>query len=329
MIIDMNNRKKILYMGPSFMNYESEIVEYLSKKYQVDYIDTDIVLKDVRLRYRKNNLIIRMIFRLIKFLREIYIEKQIKHQEREINPYGIIEKNEYDIIFIINGDGISNSFYKYVFCKNKKAKTLLYLWDDQDNLFKTEHIKFFDMVYSYNILDCRTYGYKYNSMFSQQDGINALRYDNKKIYDICIIGSANNERVDIIKKILSKYNDKYKIFLYLYSKDNYSDIKTYDTPLQFGEYMRILEQSRCVLELVRMHQKGPTTRVNDCLFSKTKVITNNKYAKYYPNINNVLVINDKCNIPEFFILKEYEECFYKGHLVEEWFFSMLTDIENR
>ena len=310
------------------MSYEKSIHDSLAKYYHVDYINTDEVLKKVREKYRKNSKIIRGALKSLNILRDIYIEKEMIHYENATCMHNIMENNTYDIIFAINGDGVSNNLYSYIFSRNISAVKILYLWDDKSNLFKSNHICFFNYVYSYNILDCKKYGYKFQSMFTQQKGIDILKYDNNKIYDICIIGSATEERVKLVKKLLNKYRDIYTFFIYLYSKDKRDDIETYDVPMRFEEYMRTLEKSKCMLEIVRMNQKGPTTRIKDCLFTKTKVITNNNFAKWYPNRENVLVLNDKCEIPLKFVYDEYCANDLKGVYVEEWITNIVLCNEN-
>lgn len=319
-----DKRKKILFMGPAFMGYELEIIDNLSTQYFVDYLDTEKVLRIARDRYKSINTNLKALFKFVIPLRERYRETLLAQAELDSHAYSI--NGQYDVIFVINGDGVTDEFYEYLRRTSPQSTWLLYLWDDRKTLFKVHHIERFQKVFSYNIDDCARFGYSFQPMFTQQRGIDALFGDVGKEHDICIIGSATKERVRATKQLIKKYGNRYSIYIYLYSRQKCEDIDTYNTPLSFEEYMRTLEKSRCVLEIVRKHQTGPTTRVNDCIFTKTKVITNNQSVKRYPQYNkNIMVVrNCKITISDEFVEAPYYDC-DKGITVNEWIGNVVTD----
>ena len=316
--------KKILYLGPSFMDYEKDIIDYLSDSFMIDYVDTEKILQKARKKYQSRDLFIKGLLKLIRPVRSFYREKLLIDLECKSLQYNNYFQGKYDTILVVNGDGISDKVYEKLIKANRESKTILYLWDDRDTLYKTSHLKYFNNIYSYNIEDCLKYGYKYQSMFTQQKGLDTLRHDGIKTHDICIIGSATDKRVRIVKRILSKYNNDYSFYIYLYSKKKRTDIETFDVPLSFDKYLRVLEKSKCLLEIVRLHQTGPTTRINDCLFTKTKVITTNPHISKYPCYSkNIMIMNNHIEIPSNFIDEPYNETGMKGTDISTWVNNLL------
>ena len=74
-------------------------------------------------------------------------------------------------------------------------------------------------------------------------------------------------------------------------------------------------------------QKGPTTRFNDAICTKTKVITNNKNIKKYPLFsNNILIIHNlSIKIPQNFIETSYEDNNIIPMTVQSWCEKILSN----
>ena len=74
----------------------------------------------------------------------------------------------------------------------------LYLWDDAKILRKNTHFKYFDEVMSFNMDECKKYGFKYMPMFTQHEWIGHAK-QNK--YDLALIGTAHPDRIKLAKEI--------------------------------------------------------------------------------------------------------------------------------
>lgn len=325
----MNDPKdRLLFIAPAFMSYEKVIIEALSTKYNVTYLDSEQVLQPVRKKYKSFPFVFRALLKFEHHFRTQIREKMLKKYMLHINGFQKnieqIQDTDFSLILIINGDGLPSSTLVDLRNSHPNTRMVLYLWDDYNLLFKTNHISIFDEVYSFNLLDCKRFGFILQSMFTPP---NQLMYkDNyEKKYDICMIGSATPERVNFIKKLKSRYNNTYSFYIYLYYKDdNAFDIETHNKPLNFEEYMQVLSESRCLFEIVRSHQKGPTTRVNDCKFVKTKIITtNNNKECYAGNGNNICFLDDEMIIPEEFVKSPYDTNVNCGVTIDSWISSLL------
>lgn len=320
-------KKKVLFIAPAFMNYEKTIIDALSTTFDVTYLDSEPILQKVRVRYKQMPLPLKGFLKTFHTIRERVRDSFLK-QEMEKNKLiqdklNICLDMQYDIVIAINGDGLPKEIFLKLRNNNKKALMILYLWDDYDLLFKINHIGYFDRVFSFNELDCRKYGFKKLFMFTPPNKTMQMKNFEKQ-YDICMIGSATPERVELVKKLKEKYGDFYNIFVFLYSKENKYDIETCSTPLNFDEYMEVISRSRCLFEIVRDRQKGPTTRVNDCKFVKTKIITTNSCKEsYVGNGKNVLFLDEKNTIPEDFIKSSFDNDIEPGVTIEQWISSLL------
>lgn len=314
------HKLKILFFAPMFMGYEREIYTELSKKYEIIYKDTNEILESVRTLYYSKNVLLKGILKIVSPWRNKYRNRIIRNYEMSSYTISNIQNiSGIDIVFSINGDGISGDLYKKVKQNNPGAEFILYIWDDYKNLFKHEYFSYFNRIFSYSRLDCKKHGYTYLSMFTQGKGIIQCDNANKKIYDIAIIATATDERVKLINKIYKKYKDQYTFFIYMYSPKKQYNIPSYDKALDFREYMKKLSQARCALEIVRCNQQGPTTRVNDCKFTRTKVITTNSCRENYTgNGNNILFINNSLEIPESFVKTPFDYNIVPGLTVDKW-----------
>ncbi|WP_099809639.1 hypothetical protein [Streptococcus suis] len=305
--------KKALLICPHFMGYDEILVEELRKKYSVAYLDSDLFLKNARDEYNNLPIIVKLFFKIFKSFRNFYRELLL-NRALESNVPNFIN-NEFDIILSINGDGLSEDFYKVLFSRNKSAKKILYVWDDFDWLFKSSHIKYFDQVSTYNLEDSQKFGFSYLPVFTKPIIFEKLP---QKKYDVSIIATANQKRVDFIRKFYEHNKEKYSFYIYLYDKNLDFNFFSNRVPLSYEEYQKILLESISTLDIVRFGQRGPTTRVFDSLLTKTKIITANKEIINYPiNSENIFILDTKLEIPEDFIKSNFVEG-QTALMVDDW-----------
>ena len=306
---------RLLLVMPEFMGYEKDLINSLSSKYEIAYLDSECKGKLARDIF-KPTFTKKVLHKLIKFIDTSDRCKAVKMACNDlINDYDIL-KQTYDIVLVINGHYISNDVYVYLKNNNPNAQFMLYLWDDADNLFRRDFFGFFDKKFSYNIDDCKKYSMKYLPMFVRTNRLEHLT--NK--YDISFIASVYPDRVAIAKKLYEQYHEKLKMFIYLYENPVENDFFCYNKPLLYDEYISILRESRCVLEIPYYLQQGPTTRAFDALQTGTKLITTNKQIKRYPIYSNNVAFLDRDN-PKLdlnFIKSPYEETNKEALEITKW-----------
>ena len=309
--------KNLLLLMPYFMGYETAIYEVLCRKYNTWLFNSDLHDREFVKAYYDVSFI-RRGFR--------YLNKRIKSNDREAifqstlteDNIAVLTQQNYDYILCINGCYLPDSLYNLLRENNPNSKFIYYAWDDIRNLWKDTHLSFFDELYSYNIDDCKEYGMNYLPMFVRKTDYDAQE---EKKYDISFIATARSGRYRIARRLIRKYGKKYKLFIYLYSKDiGGKKEHCYSSPLTYNKYMDVLANSKCLLEIPMKAQKGPTARCFDALITQTKVITTNKEIKKYPvwSPNIMMIDRNKLDIDESFVCSPYIESEYKPLDVGEW-----------
>ena len=124
----------------------------------------------------------------------------------------------------------------------------------------------------------------------------------------------------IADDLYERYSSIYRLFIYLYDKKNVGGRFCHNSPLTNKQYISIMRESKAILDVPQICQKGPTTRAFDALLTETKVITVNKYMKYYPvySDNMIIVDRDNINIPDNFMAKEYVINSYHSLSIDMW-----------
>lgn len=308
---------RLLLLMPRFMDYEKSLKENLNRKYEVCWLDSDEFDREILDKFYKCNKIrwgIRHLFR--KYFNYDLEKAEAFFLENELGKI-CLEKNYFSVVFCINGPYLSDEFYKKVRMLNPNARYIYYAWDDVSNLIKKNHIRYFDEVYSYNIIECKKNKWNYLPVFVQESGVGHSKEDK---YDIVFIGSLNDDRRKIADDLYERYSSIYRLFIYLYDKKNVGGRFCHNSPLTNKQYISIMRESKAILDVPQICQKGPTTRAFDALLAETKVITVNKYMKYYPvySDNMIIVDRDNINIPDNFMAKEYVINSYHSLSIDMW-----------
>ena len=308
---------RLLLLMPRFMDYEKSLKENLNRKYEVCWLDSDEFDREILDKFYKCNKIRWGIRHLFRKCFNYDLEKaEAFFLENELGKI-CLEKNYFSVVFCINGPYLSDEFYKKVRMLNPNARYIYYAWDDVSNLIKKNHIRYFDEVYSYNIIECKKNKWNYLPVFVQESGVGHSKEDK---YDIVFIGSLNDDRRKIADDLYERYSLIYRLFIYLYDKKNVGGRFCHNSPLTNKQYISIMRESKAILDVPQICQKGPTTRAFDALLIETKVITVNKYMKYYPvySDNMIIVDRDNINIPDNFMAKEYVINSYHSLSIDMW-----------
>ena len=248
---------RLLLLMPRFMDYEKSLKECLNRKYEVCWLDSDEFDREILDKFYKCNKIrwgVRHLFR--KCFNHDLEKAEGFFLENELNKI-ILEKDYFSVVFCINGPYLSDEFYKKVRMLNPNARYIYYAWDDVSNLIKKNHIRYFDEVYSYNIIECKKNKWNYLPVFVQESGIGHSKEDK---YDIVFIGSLNDDRRKIADDLYEKYSSSYRLFIYLYDKKNVGGRFCHNSPLTNKQYISIMRESKAILDVPQICQKGPTTR---------------------------------------------------------------------
>ena len=237
-------------------------------------------------------------YNYFKYSNKNIVQKIIKKLELNISSIFFNEwKNkieEYDTVIMF--DRVFNKVVtRYIKHKNPYAKIILWLWNpvsDRQKYFMTDNNV--DEIWTYDKNDAQKYNIKYNTQFYNKMFLlnrNTTQVSN----DIMFIG-ANKGR----KETIEKWNNEFK-------KHNLvTDIKIVEKNEQgisYQEYLKRLEKTKCIFEIVNDGVEGLTLRALESIFFEKKIITNNKeiikYNFYNPNNIFILEYDDIDKIEKF------------------------------
>lgn len=203
-------------------------------------------------------------------------------------------KNSNKIIFTDSAFNIK--LYNCILKIKSKENLALYYMNTIDD--KNRYMmNYFDNIYTFDSDDAE----KYNIRFKHTPYSNKLKYEKSQIYyDTLFLGRVKDREEEILnlKKSLDKNNLKNK-FMVL-GLDNH-DIKINEF-LDYDNYLKLLMQSNCVIEINKKGQAGCSLRFLESLFFEKKIITNNHKIvneKFYNQENVYIIGKDNRNIKEF------------------------------
>lgn len=328
--------KKVLFIGLSLVDYDKYIVDVLSTKYEVHYVNTIRFIKEHHLLTS----LFTTVFRspnVIKSLCSHFIFKDLK-------SFG---NQEYNIVFTILGTYLNSNHIGYIKKHSPQARYCMYLWDDWKRVGCKEKEfmrKQFEHIYSFDYLDCKQYGFNFRPLF-YVNNYNSIKKDNSPI-DISFIGTNHSKRFDWLKKIrkvciLNHLSYRLTLivsrseFLKLSRSEKKDDLEILSTKgIPYTEFVDITNNSACVVDFPHPSQRGLTMRTIESLALNVKVITTNESILMHDDIPSdmYMILNDenleqipsfikqnsKSRLPERYSLESFlEEIMDDGKLNEK------------
>jgi len=297
---------KILFITIPFFEYISKIKEQIAKEMnaQVDVVYCDTPIPSYMIPFDKG---------LSRKISKYYNKKS------QVEEFKKKSKINYDYIFVLVGRNVDVESLTALFKIQRKAKKILYVWDDVARINTFNMIKnLFDVIYSFDSEDCKRYGFDFLPLFYCDD----YCYDNeKKDIDFSCFGGLHPKREKYLNNIC-KYCNKYGFTNYFHLKTATLTLlkefvlgKRHKLPyyiktneISMTECSGIVKRSVCAVDMPHSTQSGLTIRSIEALASQTKLITTNKAIKEYDfyNENNILVTDSDCsNLTEEFIRRPY------------------------
>jgi hypothetical protein len=321
--------KSILFIGPQFFGYEYDIAsELVSEGAEVDFLPdrpfTSPFMKAVT-RYQK---------RLITPFANKFILDSVERFGRK----------NYDIIFVLQGEGLSLNTLSKLRGLFPNAQFVWYLWDSLSNKKSLiPNLSAFDSCYSFDLKDCKVYGMNFRPLYFSP----GFEYKSIKIpkYQLSFIGTAHSDRFQIISNLVKAIPDETICFWYLYLQARwvfwfqkianrsfrYASISDFNfEPMMRKEVQGVFFDSLAILDIEHPNQTGLTMRTFEAMGAHKKLITTNALIKeadfYIPD--NILVIerNSLPKIPEKFLNTPYiaqPECIYQKYSIKGWLQDVL------
>lgn len=290
-------KKKLLFIGVGFYNYDKYITDELSKSYTVSYINS----KGFEQKHPIISYICTTIglYILINYLHNRYIGSKLEN----------INDAYFDIVFVIRGENLKSEHLAWIKNKSPKAKYILYLWDSfigHKNL--DEIVPYFDKKYSFDSQDCLKTDFTLRPLFYFDE---VIKKNCRKENTITFIGVDHSIRYKYLKRmkeLCKRYNIDYSFHLFIGKVNSlklryFPALSKYDThdldilstkQIPYIEYTDLIAKSKVVIDIANTGQTGLTMRTIESLAMGAKLITTNKYIKEYKDIapSSYLVIDD-------------------------------------
>ena len=259
-------------------------------------------------------IIIRLFKKKIPYIFSVYIKKIIKKNKNI----------DFDYILVLRGEAFTKQSIDLLRNKYKNATFILYLWDVLKSNNLKEVIPFFDRAFSFDPEDVlENKKLIFRPTFYIPDYKRIAKKNNIR-NEIVFIGTLHSNRYNLLKMIKDYLvNNKITFFYYLYVPSRLIFIKNiyFDripinkqiinfTPISLERTLKVIQESKCILDLNFTGQKSLSMRAFEAMASKTKYITINPEIKKYDfyNDTNILVLDiQKLNIPREFINSPFKE----------------------
>ncbi|MDQ5767551.1 hypothetical protein [Thiothrix subterranea] len=321
--------KKILYIAPKFFGYEENIADQLVK------LGADIDFLPDRLFDTP------LMTAVTKVKREWIIPSINKAYREKLNEFS---RTHYDVIFVVNGQTLSEEFLSELKQQYKQATFILYMWDSLKNRESTiKNLDFFDHCFSFDKNDATEFSMNFRPLFFS-NGFEKSKSNILNQHDISFIGTAHTDRYHIVKSITDSLPSSTKKYWYLflqapwvfyyykltnsyYKKANRDEFKY--SSITKKEVQDVFFSSRSILDIEHPNQTGLTIRTLETLGSEKKLVTTNKNVKNYDFYveNNIFVIDRKNPVvPTEFINSPYTaicEKTYQKYSIQGWLDEIL------
>jgi len=301
--MDVRN-KRILLFAPPFFHYDLEVKKKLRSYGAI------VDLYDER---PSSNIFIKAIIR-------IYSKSLSTYAARYFNRIIARNKNKnYDIIFIIKGEVITQQIISKLRSSFPKAKLLLYLWDSIRNYKEIKScLPLFDRTLTFDINDSlEIESLIFRPLFYIDDYKECALETSSKNIDLLFVGTVHSDRWQFLKDIKTQAESrKLNVYYYLYIQSPiiFFVRKIFDRRLSSLPYkdarfqalskekiIELIKNTKVVVDIQHPKQTGLTMRTIEIIGARRKLLTTNHTIGNYDffSEDNIAIIDRKNPVLNF------------------------------
>ena len=175
---------------------------------------------------------------------------------------------------------LSLNLAEYINKLNPRAKVIAWYWNKVDEKTTPDKVTGNCEIWSFDPSDCKKFGLKFNHQYYFKS---FMPKSCSNLYDVYFVGSDSGRGKEILAyyNFFAKNGIKTK-FQVVYPQLEELPCEIVSDVVDYSEVRAYIEKSRCILELVREGQTGPTLRTMEAVFFNKKLITNNVYVLEEP-----------------------------------------------
>lgn len=286
-------------------------------------IMNDLIKKsNVKIIYKNNAFNSKILSKLFNIHMSQLLNKHVKLPFKKIwfkKLIGTDYHNDDTIIFTFIAGWFDRELHSWLRKYYPNGKQVLFLRDTV-NYYEKAIPSFigntlndvFDLVISYNPIDCSQYGFKYSPVFiSKFEATNSHKYSNS---DIVFIGHAK-DRLQLLQKLYDLFTshglkcDFYITGTINKEREYTNGINYAKKKLTYENYLSRVISSNCILEIIKGDTQGGTYRYWEAVYYNKKLITNwqgikdfkfydERYMMYFEDINDIDLsfIKENCSV---------------------------------
>ena len=221
---------------------------------------------------------------------------------------------DYDII-IIPDTIATDAFNKWIAARKREDQRLVIIYANRFRLvhnFSAELAKTLGLeLWSYSREDCEAHALKHYNQFQNRDYITNFIEESAVGFDAIFVANAKDRLAQILmlQKLFKTQN--VNAWFFVTKTDELPDNNCKDgRELPYTEYLKLINKTKCLVDIVSSTNAGITNRPIEALFFKKKLITNYigiMRESFYNHDNIFIVGHDDDNKLNDFVNSAYTE----------------------
>lgn len=211
-----------------------------------------------------------------------------------------IEKAQMADVIILFDTGNIAKIQSYISNKFPHKRLIIWYWNPVE---RTVTPKFINRekaeIWSFDILDCKKYEFKYNNQFFFVENINRAKKININTPKIdCFFSGKQKDRKKQLIALSKEFTKQGLSYYYIIATKNMnvndSNIKLIKKKIPYTLLLAYTINCKAIIDIVFENQGGLTLRPLEALFLRKKLITNFKGIKQYDfyRKENIFIIGD-------------------------------------
>ncbi|WP_051907698.1 hypothetical protein [Flavimarina sp. Hel_I_48] len=189
---------------------------------------------------------------------------------------------------------------KFIQEKYPQIRIIFWYWNPVFKLINPNDISNYSFEkWSFDPIDCKEYSLKFNTTFY----FNTIKLPKAEIkYDLTFVGVDKGRKKALIEIEKEMLKQDLKPNFYIVD-DKYKNLKSTNKSIAYLDYLKLISQSKAILDFVQKGQNGLTLRPMESIFFKKKLVTNDptiKHQDFYDSDNIfILGIDDSKSLKSF------------------------------
>ena len=180
--------KRVLFIAEPFYQYSAKIKQTIEDEFDYNVDLLLIVSGSVTNLSKKKH----RVHLLDRHNSREFVDANRRTQEDFFRKH---RNTEYDVILLLVFSGLCVDLFEDFVSAQKKAKKIIYLWDDVKRVAFFEDVKrCFDRIVSFDKKDCEEYGFEFLPLFFTYE----YRYSGEEKKYISTYGTLNSDREQVL-----------------------------------------------------------------------------------------------------------------------------------